>query len=186
MNTDRAWCGGEETYTNRSSHEDRGRDWSDTATSLELPEGGRNRFFPRAFRERAWPCHTLISNFSPPGLWENTFLSFKDIQVCNNLLPSLRIQMHSFVRYYRGIIVPDCVISGFQAGDIGRCPVSAHGLVLKLVFIVCGCVAGPTSLLLCYRLCLCRSPPRLWRVQGLKFWALGKCFFPRASIKSLP
>lgn len=96
--------------------------------------------------------------------------------------------MHSFVRYYRGIIVPDCVISGFQAGDIGRCPVSAHGLVLKLVFIVCGCVAGPTSLLLCYRLCLCRSPPQLWRVQGLKFWALGKAsiFFQGRQSKAYP
>lgn len=94
--------------------------------------------------------------------------------------------MHSFVRYYRGIIVPDCVISGFQAGDIGRCPVSAHGLVLKLVFIVCGCVAGP-PLSCCAIGCVCAGP--LPSCEGCRAWSSepsANVFFQGRQSKAYP
>lgn len=69
----------------RTLYEDRGRLWCEAAASLGTPCTAKNyqklgrakgKFFPRLQRENG-PDYSLVSDFKPPELRQNTVLSFQ-------------------------------------------------------------------------------------------------------------
>ena len=81
------------------SHDNEGRDWSDTSVSRGTPEiasgsrrqeKGRHRTLPKSLQGECGPGHTLVLDFSLQNC-ENRFLLFKAIQLVEHAMQFITV-----------------------------------------------------------------------------------------------